>query len=73
MEKRSQSGVGASTYLQVVEDEKERFCGQPLVELYGIRVVRWYLMVEGQGGTWVPHQVLPVGQKQNQLQILNNK
>lgn len=46
-------------YLQVVEDEKECFCGQSLVELYGVRVVRWYLMMEGQGGTRIPHQVLP--------------
>lgn len=51
-------------YLQVVEDEKECFCGQSLVELYGVRVVRWYLMMEGQGGTRIPHQVLPLGQKQ---------
>lgn len=45
-------------YLQVVEDEKQCFCGQSLVEFYRVRVMRWYLMVEGQGGTWVPHQIL---------------
>lgn len=50
-------------YLQVVEDEKECFCGQSLVELYGVRVVRRYLMMEGQCGTRIPHQVLPSGQK----------
>lgn len=50
-------------YLQVVEDEKECFCGQSLVELYGVRVVRRYLVVEGQGGTRVPHQVLPSGDR----------
>lgn len=22
-------------------------------------------MMEGQGGTWIPHQVLPLGQKQS--------
>lgn len=54
-------------YLQVVEDEKQCFCGQSLVELYGVRVVWRYLMMEGQGGTWIPHQVLPLGQKQKQL------
>lgn len=45
--------------LQVIEDEEESFCGQSLVELYGVRVMRWDLMMEGQGGTWIPHQVLP--------------
>ena len=54
-------------YLQVVEDEKECFCGQSLVELYGVRVVRRYLMMEGQGGTWIPHQVLPCGQKHRHI------
>lgn len=53
-------------YLQVVENEKECFCGQSLVELYGVRVVRRYLMMEGQGGTRIPHQVLPLGQSQKQ-------
>lgn len=52
-------------YLQVVEDEKERFCRQSLVELYRVGVVRWYLMVEGQRGTRIPHQVLSVGKKQS--------
>lgn len=56
------------SYLQVVKDEKQRFCGQSLIELYGVRVVRWYLMMEGQGGTRVPHQVLPSGQKHSKLQ-----
>lgn len=51
-------------YLQVVEDEEQSFCGQSLVELYGVRVVWWYLVVEGQGGTWIPHKVLPLKQKQ---------
>lgn len=57
-------GCGRESYLQVVEDEKQCFCGQSLVELYGVRVERWYLMMEGQGGAWIPHQVLPGGQKQ---------
>lgn len=47
-------------YLQVVEDEKQCFCRQSLVEFYGVRVMWRYLMVEGQGGTWIPHQVLSV-------------
>lgn len=62
-------GVCAWFYLQVVEDEKECFCGQSLVELYGVRVVRRYLMMEGQGGTRIPHQVLPLGQEHKQLEI----
>lgn len=56
-----------SVYLQVIEDEEESFCGQSLVELYGVRVMRWDLMMEGQGGTWIPHQVLPLRQKQKTL------
>lgn len=51
-------------YLQVVEDEKQCFCGQSLVELYGVRVMWRDLMMEGQGGTRIPHQILPLGRKQ---------
>lgn len=47
------------SYLQVVKDEEERFCGQTLVELHGVRVGWRHLVVEGQGGARVPHQVLP--------------
>lgn len=47
-------------YLQVVKDEEERFCGEPLVKLHSVRVGRWHLVVERQGGARVPHQVLPV-------------
>lgn len=46
-------------YLQVVEDEEERFGGQPLVKLHGVGVRRRHLVVERQGGARVPHQVLP--------------
>lgn len=58
--KHKKSANEVNYYLQVVEDEEERFCGQSLVELYGVRVVGWYLMVVGQSGTWIPHQVLPL-------------
>lgn len=57
--KRERLKLGHQSHLQVVEDEKQCFCGQSLVELDGVRVVRWYLMMEGQGGAGVPHQVLP--------------
>lgn len=50
-------------YLQVVEDEKQCFSRQPLVELYGVRVVGRDLMMEGQRRTRVPHQVLPEGKQ----------
>lgn len=49
-------------YLQVVKDEEERFCGEPLVELHSVGVGGWDLVVERQGGAGVPHQVLPVNQ-----------
>lgn len=49
-----------TAYLQVVEDEEEGLCGEPLVELYSVGVGRWHLVVERQGGARVPHQVLPV-------------
>lgn len=60
-------------HLQVVEDEEESFCGQSLVELYGVRVVRWYLMVVRQGGAWIPHQVLPLKQNKTHCRIFFNK
>lgn len=46
-------------YLQVVEDEEERFRRQPLVKLHRVGVRRRHLVVESLGGARVPHQVLP--------------
>lgn len=51
-------------YLQVIENEEESFCGQSLVELYGVRVMRRYLMVVWQSGAWIPHKVLPLTNRQ---------
>lgn len=59
MDVRATCTTSLVCYLQVVEDEEERFRGQPLVKLHGVRVRRWHLVVERQGGARVPHQVLP--------------
>lgn len=54
---------GALPYLQIVEDEEECLGGQALVELHGVRVWGWHLVVVGGRRTGVPGQVLPVGDR----------
>lgn len=51
---------GALLYLQIVEDEEEGLSGQALVELHGIRVWGWHLVVVGGRRAGVPGEVLPV-------------
>lgn len=52
---------GALLYLQIVEDEEEGLSGQALVELHGVRVWGWHLVVVGGRWAGVPGEVLPVG------------
>lgn len=52
---------GALLYLQIVEDEEEGLSGQALVELHGVRVWGWHLVVVGGRRAGVPGEVLPVG------------
>lgn len=52
---------GALLYLQIVEDEEERLGGQALVELHGVRVRGWHLVVVGGRRAGVPGEVLSVG------------
>lgn len=53
-------------YLQVIKDEEEGFGRESLVKLHGVGVGGWHLVVERQGEARVPHQVLPVTQKQSE-------
>lgn len=58
-----EAAPGALLYLQIVEDEEERLSRQALVELHGVRVWGWHLVVVGGRRAGVPGQVLPVGHK----------
>lgn len=63
-----------NAYLKVVENEEERLCGQPLVELHTVRVWWWHLVMERQCRTGIPHQVLPVcGGKTTQVQTAHHR
>lgn len=56
-----EAAPGALLYLQIVEDEEERLSGQALVELHGVRVRGWHLVVVGGRRAGVPGEVLSVG------------
>lgn len=56
-----EAAPGALLYLQIVEDEEERLSGQALVELHGVRVWGWHLVVVGGRRAGVPGEVLSVG------------
>lgn len=58
-----EAAPGALLYLQIVEDEEERLSRQALVELHGVRVWGWHLVVVGGCRAGVPGEVLPVDER----------